>query len=113
MHPLTLLATLVDFCGTVVIFVGALACLRDYARGANASARTDDLRLRLAQSLVTALTFKTGACLIRTSTIATLAQLKGVLVIIALRFLLGRVLKGQLARRPLSPRPRSDPSWPS
>lgn len=100
---LALIATLVDFCGTLVIGTTVLLCLHDYLRRNGSPNTADALRLRLAQGLVTALSFKTGAGLIRTTTVTTLIQFKGLVVIIALRFLLGRVLKGQIARRPMGP----------
>ena len=99
MTHLPLLATLVDFCGSVLIGVAAARCLWDFLHAGGGPADAEALRLRLAQALVSALSFKTGAGLIRTSTVTTLAQFRGLVVIVALRFLLGRVLKGQLARR--------------
>lgn len=96
---LPLLALLVDSAGTVVILAVALSVLRDYL-GRNATPHTvDALHLRLAQGLVLALSFKTGAGIIRTATVTDLSHLKTLAAIIALRFFLGRALKGQLARR--------------
>jgi len=52
---LSLLATLVDFGGTLVVLVTALGCLWAYLRAEGASAVLDPLRLRLAEGLVLAL----------------------------------------------------------
>lgn len=59
----------------------------------------DPLRLRLAEGLVLALSFKTGAGVIRTITVGTFQQFAALLFILALRVFLGRVLKAQAARR--------------
>jgi uncharacterized membrane protein len=96
---LSLLATLVDFGGTLVVAAVALACLRDFLRAGGAPAVLDPLRLRLAEGLVLALSFKTGAGVIRTVTVGTFKQFAALLLIIALRFFLGRVLKAEAARR--------------
>ena len=92
---LSLLATCVDFGGSLVVFVSALLCLRDALRCRLAPECVDDLRLRLADGLVFALSFKTGAGLIRTITIGSWRQFASLLVIVSLRFFLGRVLKAQ------------------
>jgi len=96
---LSLLATLVDFGGTLVVLVTAAACLRGFLRAGGAPDVLDPLRLRLAEGLVLALSFKTGAGVIRTITVGTFKQFAALLFIIALRFFLGRVLKAQAARR--------------
>lgn len=107
MDWLSLLATLVDFGGTLVVLVTALACLRDYLRTGGAPARLDALRLRLADGLVLALSFKTGAGVLRTITVGSGRQFLGLLFVIALRFFLGRVLKneGQNKTRPSAATP--------
>ncbi len=99
MSLLSLLATLVDFGGTLVILCVALICLGLYLCAAGSPRVLDGLRLRLADGLVLALSFKTGAGLIRTISIGTFRQLSGLLMIIALRFFLGFVLKAQLRDR--------------
>ena len=99
---LSLLATVVDFGGTLVVVTVALACLRDYLRARGRPGILDALRLRLADGLVLALSFKTGAGVIRTITVGTFRQFAALLFIIALRFFLGRVLKAQAARRAAS-----------
>lgn len=96
---LSLLATLVDFGGTLVVLATVLTCLRDFFRTGGAPAWLDPLRLRLAQGLVLALSFKTGAGLIRTITVGSFRQFAALVFIVALRFFLKRVLKGQIARR--------------
>lgn len=100
---LSLLATLVDFGGTLVVLVTALGCLWAYLRAEGASAVLDPLRLRLAEGLVLALSFKTGAGVIRTITVGSFHQFAALLFIVALRFFLGRVLKAQSARRTSPP----------
>ena len=109
---LSLLATLVDFGGSLVVLAVALGCLLGYGRGRGAPAELDPLRLRLADGLVLALSFKTGAGVLRTITVGTFHQLAGLLFIIALRFFLGRALKAETARRP-SARPPPGLSPPS
>jgi len=99
MPLLSLLAALVDFGGTLVILCVALACLRDYLHAAGSAAVLDPLRLRLADGLVLALSFKTGAGVIRTITVGTFRQFGSLLLIIALRFFLGYILKRQLRDR--------------
>ncbi len=96
---LSLLATFIDFGGSLVIVISAALCLRDALRARLAPASLDDLRLRLADGLVFALSFKTGAGLVRTITIGTWRQFGSLLFIVALRFFLGRVLKAQTAKR--------------
>lgn len=96
---LSLLATLVDFGGTLVVLATALSCLRAFLRAWGSPSVLDPLRLRLADGLVLALSFKTGAGLIRTITVGSLHQFAGLLLIVALRFFLGRVLKAEAARR--------------
>ena len=100
---MSLLAALVDFGGTLIVLISALACLRDYLRARGAPVRLDALRIRLAQGLVFALSFKTGAGLIRTIIVGESAghvwhRLGTVFFIIALRFFLGRALKAEIAR---------------
>lgn len=102
MPLLPLLATLVDFGGTLVVLVAVLSCLRDYLRGPATPRAVDDARLRLASGLVLALSFKTGAGLIRTITVGSWRQFLGLLFIVALRFFLGRVLKAKV-RHPAAP----------
>lgn len=99
MEAVSLLALGVDFCGTLVVLAMALFCLRDFLRAGGRPAVLDPLRLRLAEGLVLALSFKTGAGVLRTITVGSFRQFTGLLLIVALRFFLGRVLKGQLARR--------------
>jgi uncharacterized membrane protein len=96
---LPLLATLVDFGGTLVVIAVAATCLRGFLRAGGAPAALDPLRLRLAGGLVLALSFKTGAGVIRTITVGSFHQFAALLLIVALRFFLGRVLKAQAARR--------------
>lgn len=102
---LSLTATLVDFGGTLVVLAAALICLRGFLRTGGAAQGLDDLRLRLAQGLVLALSFKTGAGLIRTITVGSFRQFMGLVFIVALRFFLGRVFKNQLARRAITRSP--------
>ena len=99
MPLLSLLATCVDFGGTLVILVMALACLRDYLRAAGAPDILDPLRQRLAESLILALSFKTGAGVLRTITVGTFAQFGALLLLFALRFFLGYFLNAQLRAR--------------
>jgi uncharacterized membrane protein len=96
---LSLLATLVDFGGTLVVLATALACLRGFVRAWGTPSVLDPLRLRLADGLVLALSFKTGAGVIRTITVGSLHQFAALFFIIALRFFLARVLKAEAARR--------------
>lgn len=111
MTALSLLALGVDFCGTLVVLATALFCLRDYLWAAGRPAVLDPVRLRLAEGLVLALSFKTGAGVLRTISVGSFRQFVGLLLIVALRFFLGRVLKSQLARRatPVTP-PSAPPS---
>ncbi len=95
---LSLLATLVDFGGTLVVLAVVVACLRGFVRGWGSPAALDPLRQRLAEGLVLALSFKTGAGVLRTVTVGSFKQFVALLLIIALRFFLGRVLKAQAAR---------------
>jgi len=96
---LSLLATLVDFGGTLVLIAVTLGCLRDYVRKWGAPAVLAPLQLRLAEGLVFALSFKTGAGVIRTVTVGSFRAFVSLLLIVALRFFLGYVLKAQIARR--------------
>ena len=84
MPLLSLLAALVDFGGTLIVIAVAFTCLRDFLRTGGAPAALDPLRLRLAEGLALALSFK---------------QFGTLLFLIALRFFLGHVLKAQAARR--------------
>ena len=99
MPLLSLLATLVDFGGTLVILAAVTVCLRDFLRVGGSPTVLDPLRLRLAEGLVLALSFKTGAGVLRTITVGSFKQFAALLLIIALRFFLGRVLKAEAARR--------------
>lgn len=114
MEAVSLLALGVDFCGTLVVLATALLCLRDYLRAGGSPAVLDPLRLRLAEGLVLALSFKTGAGVLRTITVGSFRQFTGLLLIVALRFFLGTVLKGQLARRAtkIAPNSLTPPSAP-
>ena len=103
MPILPLLATLVDFGGTLIVASVVLFSLRDYLRRPTAPTVVDDVRQRLASGLVFALSFKTGAGLIRTISIGTWRQFLGFFFILALRFFLGRVLKAKGRRRPDKP----------
>ena len=96
---LSLMASLVDFCGTLVIIVTAVICLWGYLRVAGAETSLDPLRLRLAEGLILALSFKAGAGLIRTITVGTFHQFGAMLLVVALRFFLGYFLKAQLRVR--------------
>ena len=99
MEAVSLVALGVDICGTLVVLATALLCLRDYLRAGGRPGVLDPVRLRLAEGLVLALSFKTGAGVLRTITVGSFRQFTGLLLIVALRFFLGVVLKGQLARR--------------
>lgn len=99
MPSLSLLATLVDFGGTLVVLATALGCLYGFLRNGGTPPVLDPLRLRLAEGLVLALSFKTGAGVIRTITVGSFRQFAALLFIVALRFFLGRVLKSEAARR--------------
>lgn len=95
---LSLLATLVDFAGSLVVVAAALACLRRVPAALADPYRLDALRLRLAEGLILSLSFKTGAGLIRTITVGSWRGFAGLLLVIALRFFLGRALKAETVR---------------
>ena len=64
-----------------------------FLRSSAASTGAAELRLKLAADLVTALSFKSGAGIIRTLTVESCSQFLLVLSIISLRFFLGLALK--------------------
>jgi uncharacterized membrane protein len=90
---LSLLASLVDFSGSLVVAAVASACFLRFLRGVEAVEDLDAIRLRLAAGLVFALSVKTGAGLLRTITAASWHQVGWLLSVVGLRFFLGRVLK--------------------
>ena len=92
-QTLGLLATVVDFIGTLLIGGSALGVTIRFFRRSAAPAAADALRGKLAIDLVTALSFKSGAGIIRTLTVVSWSQFLLVLSIISLRFFLGQALK--------------------
>lgn len=90
-QTLGLLATVVDFIGTLLIGGSALGVIVRFLRRSTAPA--DALRGKLAIDLVTALSFKSGAGIIRSLTVVSWSQFLLVLSIISLRFFLGQALK--------------------
>ena len=92
-QTLSLLATVVDFMGTLLIARSVFRVLFRFFRQLAAPAVVDELRSKLAADLVTALSFKSGAGIIRTLTVVSWSQFLLVLSIISLRFFLGQALK--------------------
>ena len=92
-QTLSLLATVVDFMGTLLIARSVFSVLFRFFRQLAAPAVVDVLRSKLAADLVTALSFKSGAGIIRTLTVVSWSQFLLVLSIISLRFFLGQALK--------------------
>ncbi len=95
---LTTLALLVDFAGTTLVVVGSIRTLLGFSRKGKSDELVGQLQRRLAVDLVTALSIKSGAGLIRTLTVTSWTQFGLVLAIIALRFFLGQTLKGVTRR---------------
>ena len=91
---LTTLAILVDFAGTILVVVGSIRTLSEFLRKGKSDTIVRQLQRSLAVDLVTALSIKSGAGLIRTLTVTGWTQFGLVLAIIALRFFLGQTLKG-------------------
>lgn len=96
--PISQVASLVDFAGTLLIAVSVGRTVIRFVRAGGSPTVVDQLRFSIAADLVTALSLKSGAGIIRTLTVATWPQFLMVLTIIALRFFLGQTLKG-IARR--------------
>lgn len=92
-QTLGLLATVVDFMGSLLIAGSALRTLLRFVGRAAVPAVAHKLRVELAAALVTALSFKSGAGIIRTLTVGSWTQFWFVLSIIGLRFFLEQALK--------------------
>ncbi len=86
-------ASLVDFAGTVLIAVSVGRALIRFVWTGGSLVVVDQLRFSVAADLVIALSFKSGAGIVRTLTVATWPQFIMVLTIIGLRFFLGQALK--------------------
>ena len=89
------IALLIDFAGSLLVALSAGRVVFRYVLAGGSLPAADQLRLSLATDLVTALSFKTGAGIIRTLTVASWPQFLLLLAIISLRFFLGQVLKRQ------------------
>lgn len=87
---LTGLATLVDFAGTVLIGYRAARTLIRYVASGGSAGIIVGLQYRLAADLITALSFKSGAGIIRTLTVSDWSHFGLLLAIISLRFFLGQ-----------------------
>lgn len=87
---LSVLATVVDFLGTLLIGIGAVRTLIRYLRANDAPKLINSIQQSLAADLVTALSFKSGAGIIRTLTVADWSHFLLILAIIGLRFFLGQ-----------------------
>ena len=92
---LSTLATLVDFIGTLLIGVGAGRAFVGYLRQGNSPPAVAKQQYGLAADLISALSFKTGAGLIRSLTVVNWPQFYLFLAIVALRFFLSQALKRQ------------------
>ena len=90
---LGLLASLVDVAGSIIIAGSTVRTLIRFLGHVDSAAVTDEAKGRLASDLVTALSFKSGAGLIRTITVGSWSKLLMVVAIISLRFFLGITLK--------------------
>ncbi|NKQ94620.1 DUF1622 domain-containing protein, partial len=66
----SILATVVDFLGTLLIGIGAVRTLIRYLRANDVPTVINRIHQSLAADLVTALSFKSGAGIIRTLTVA-------------------------------------------
>lgn len=86
-------ATLVDFAGSILIGIAVIQVLTSYVLKGGSAEKVTKLQKQLAAYLVLALSFKTGAGLIRSINVATWHQFLPFLSIVALRFFLGQVLK--------------------
>lgn len=105
---LGLLASLVDVAGSVIIAGSTVRALIRFLGQGGSAAVADQAKGQLASDLVTALSFKSGAGLIRTITVGSWSKLSLVLAIISLRFLLGKTLKLVSARdRPAEQPPKA------
>lgn len=90
---LGLLASLVDVTGSIIIAGSTVRTLLVFLSHVGSAAVADEAKRRLASDLVTALSFKSGAGLIRTITVGSWSKLLMVLAIISLRFFLGKTLR--------------------
>lgn len=90
---LSKVALLIDFAGSLLVAFSAGRVVVQYVLRGGAALAANRLRLDLATDLVTALSFKTGAGIIRTLTVVGWSQFLLLLAIISLRFFLGQVLK--------------------
>ncbi|ADB42887.1 DUF1622 domain-containing protein [Spirosoma linguale] len=86
----SLLATIVDFTGTLLIGLGASRALVRYLRARGVGGAVNGIQRSLAADLVTALSVKSGAGIIRTIVVADWTHFLLVLAIIGLRFFLGQ-----------------------
>ena len=86
----SLLATIVDFTGTLLIGLGASRALVRYLRARGVGGAVNGIQRALAADLVTALSVKSGAGIIRTIVVADWTHFLLVLAIIRLRFFLGQ-----------------------
>ncbi|MDB5240893.1 MAG: hypothetical protein JWP57_1518 [Spirosoma sp.] len=87
---LSLQATLVDFAGTLLIGLSAARTVGRYVLAGHLPGVMTKLQYRLAADLVIALSFKSGAGIIRTLTVADWSHFMFLLAIISLRFFLGQ-----------------------
>jgi len=90
---LSKVALLIDFAGSLLVAFSAGRVVAQYVLRGGTALAANRLRLDLATDLVTALSFKTGAGIIRTLTVVGWSQFLLLLAIISLRFFLGQVLK--------------------
>lgn len=97
---LSMLATLVDFVGTLLIGISASRTVVRYVRSGGASSVVTSLQYRIAADLVTALSFKSGAGIIRTLTVTDWSHFFLLLAIISLRFFLGQVFSRLYRQQP-------------
>ncbi|UHG93086.1 DUF1622 domain-containing protein [Spirosoma oryzicola] len=88
---LSVIATLVDFVGSLLIGLSAGRTLFRYLLSGHSARVVSGLQYRLAADLVTALSFKSGAGIIRTLTVTDWSHFALLLAIISLRFFLGQI----------------------
>jgi uncharacterized membrane protein len=92
MSPLPTIALAIDTAGSAVVAVAAARAVGLFFATLGRPERMSEQQRLLASGLVLALTFKSGAGMLRTATVQTWSQLGLVTAIIAIRFALGRVL---------------------
>ncbi|QJD81607.1 DUF1622 domain-containing protein [Spirosoma rhododendri] len=87
---LPIVASLVDLMGTLLIEVGSLRGLVHYVRANDKPLRINAIQQALAADLVMALSFKSGAGIIRTLTVVDWPHFLLVIAVIGLRFFLSK-----------------------